>query len=64
MIDLVIALGLPQDQLVVGVPAHGTLYKLSNTSLTVPGSPAIPWNYEEAIISHSKVSHFKTSVDT
>ena len=49
------ALGLPQEQLVVGVPAHGTLYRLLNVSLTEPGSPASAWNNEEVIISHSKV---------
>lgn len=56
LVDLAIALGLPHEQVIVGVPAHGILYKLSNMSQTTPGSPAIPWNYNEAIISHSKVS--------
>lgn len=39
----------------MGSPAHGILYKLVNSSQTIPGSPAIAWNYNEAIISHSKV---------
>ena len=55
LVDLVIALGLPHEQAVVGVPAHGILYKLSNTSQTTPGSPALAWNYNDAIISHAKV---------
>lgn len=55
LVDLVSALGLPSDQLNLGVPAHGILYKLANVSQTTPGSPAIPWNYNDAIISHSKI---------
>jgi len=55
LVDLVLALGLPHDQVTIGVPAHGILYKLANVSQTTPGSPAIPWNYNDAIISHSKI---------
>lgn len=55
IVDLALALGLPHDQLTIGVPAHGILYKLANVSQTTPGSPAIPWNYNDAIISHTKV---------
>lgn len=57
MIDLLLALGLPQDYLNIGVPAHGVLYKLANISQTEPGSPAVPWSNNEAIISHSKVKY-------
>lgn len=56
LVDLVLALGLPAEKLVMGVPAHGILYKLVNSSQTTPGSPAMAWNYNEAIISHSKVT--------
>ncbi|CAG2103675.1 unnamed protein product [Medioppia subpectinata] len=61
VIDLVLALGLPQDQLIIGVPSHGTLFKLSNTSQTDPGSPASAWNNEEVIISHSKICAVRDS---
>lgn len=62
---MALALGLPHDHLTVGVPAHGILYKLANTSQTTPGSPAIPWNYNDAIISHTKVClSFKTLILT
>lgn len=55
LVDLVLALGLPPEKVVMGIPAHGILYKLINNSQTIPGSPAIAWKYNEAIISHSKV---------
>uniref|UniRef100_T1KVX2 Chitinase n=1 Tax=Tetranychus urticae TaxID=32264 RepID=T1KVX2_TETUR len=55
LVDLVLALGLPAEKLIMGAPAHGILYKLVNTSQTIPGSPAIAWNINEAIISHSKI---------
>lgn len=49
---------MPSNQLVIGVPTFGTLYRMANQSQTTPGSKAIGWitnNQPITTISHSKV---------
>ena len=58
IMDLAMALGLPSQKLVVGVPTFGTLYRLVNATQTIPGSPSVSWsenNQPITTISHSKV---------
>ncbi|OTF77275.1 mite allergen-like protein (Chitinase-like), partial [Euroglyphus maynei] len=66
IVDLALALGLPSNQLVIGVPTFGTLYRMANQSHTTPGSKAIGWisnNQPITTISHSKICDVRDKVN-
>lgn len=41
LVDLVAGLGVPLDQLILGVPTMASLFTLQNATLTTPRSPAL-----------------------
>ncbi|KAH7637503.1 mite allergen-like protein [Dermatophagoides farinae] len=66
IVDLALALGMPSNQLVIGVPTFGTLYRMANQSQTTPGSKAIGWitnNQPITTISHSKICDVRDKVN-
>lgn len=57
IVDLLLALKVPANKLIVGVPTFGILYQLKNAQKNTPGSAILSENLTDAIISRAKVSY-------